>query len=256
MSLISSILEMPGAPPPDFAPGRMNTGLIDDVGYEISQMLERLSYIEEKTGVSFSIPTHDISVEDLKTIAATARILETGHGQYEAQPWISVSSIEQAKSALESFETGNPMPMALHFDGQVVVIFDTHVMLGPVTFFYDRAYITKEDLEDLRKQLEAATADSEIRIRFTPSEDCSAEARYLNWLPSDEAAALEQLPIYDDRKSSTAEDTWSLPAPDVSHAVALLESWYDEDTEEQTKAWELLKASLEQDRPSDRKLFP
>jgi hypothetical protein len=198
----------------------------------------------------------DISFEDANTIAATTRILETGHAQYRAKPWVSVSNVAQAKSALESLVVGEPVPMAIHFEGQVVVIFGTDVMLGPVTFFCDRTYITDEDLEDLRKEVEVATPESSINIRFTPFEDCSVEARYINWLPEEEAIAIRQLPMYRERKPVVSEDQWDLPPVDVNSALALLRSWYDEDADEQKNTWELLKVALDQDRLSERKLFP
>ena len=101
------------------------------------ETIQHLAFIESKTGASFTIPERDITFEEANIIAATAQILETGHGQYTAKPWVSVSNVEQAKSALDSFATGKPVPMAIHFEGQVVVIFGTHLILGPVTFFCD-----------------------------------------------------------------------------------------------------------------------
>lgn len=47
-----------------------------------------------------------------------------------------------------------------------------------------------------------------------------------------------------------------LPATDLESAVALLQSWNDEDEQEQRETWEFLKTALDEDRLSDRKLFP
>ena len=47
-----------------------------------------------------------------------------------------------------------------------------------------------------------------------------------------------------------------LPATDAESAIALLQSWCDEDAQEQRETWEFLKTALDQDRLSDRKLFP
>ncbi len=218
------------------------------------EILEQLAFIQEKTGASFSIPQSDIAPEVLNTIAATARILETGHAEYQAQPWISVSPIEQAKSVLEMFAHGRPMAMAIHFEGQAVPIFGTHVMLGPVTLFCNRTSITIEDLEDLRRQLQNANSETSIRIRYTPFEDCPIEARYVNWLPEDEALSLRQVPMY--QKDLSPEDSGTLPITDVAMAVSLLESWYGENVEEQKASWDSIKNALERDRLSDRKLFP
>ena len=50
-----------------------------------------------------------------------------------------------------------------------------------------------------------------------------------------------------------------LPAMDVNQALALLQSWNVEESleqEEQRETWEYLKKALDEDRLSDRKLFP
>ncbi len=56
------------------------------------------------------------------------------------------------------------------------------------------------------------------------------------------------------RDESVAE--MELPAADAESAVALLQSWCDEDAQEQRETWTFLKTALDQDRLSDRKLFP
>jgi hypothetical protein len=50
-----------------------------------------------------------------------------------------------------------------------------------------------------------------------------------------------------------------LPEIDVNQALALLQSWDVEESqerEEQRKTWEYLKQALDEDRLSDHKLFP
>lgn len=234
----------------------IRSGVYPDPDIRLMELVEQLALIERKTGVSFSIPSADISYEAASTIAMTARIVETGHAEYEAQPWVSVSPIEQAKLALDTFTSGAPALMAIHFAGQVVVIFGTPVMLGPVTLFCERTYITAEDLEHLRQQLKSASDESKITIRFTPFENCPIEARYVNWLPENEAEAIRQLPMLNRDKFKGEDDSpILLSTPDVAEAVLLLESWYQEDADEQRTSWNLIKAALERDRLSDRELF-
>jgi hypothetical protein len=221
-------------------------------------LLEQLAFIQSKTGVSFTIPEHDISFEVAHTIAATAHVLKTGHALFQAKPWISVSSLEQAKGVLKSFESGEPLLTALQFAGQEVVIFGTRVPLGPVVFFCDRAYITKEDLETLRRGIEGSAPGDLINIRFTPFEECPIDARYHKWIPADEAVALEKLLAPRDDKPDIDEIPWELPPIDVNEAIALLQSWCAVDPqqqEEQRETWEYLKTALDEDRLSDRKLF-
>ena len=237
------------------ARGDLPPGTYEPPNPRFVRLLRDLALIQNMTGLSFTIPERTISFQDANTIAATANVLKTGHAQYAAEPWESISTVEQARSSLESFASERPVPMALHFEGQVVVIFGTYVPLGPVTLFCDRTYITKEDLEVLRKDLDVAVPGNSISIRFTPLEECPIEARYIKWLPDDEATAIRQLPMYAKTERVVDKDKWALPQINANEAVALLKSWYEEDPDEQKKSWERLKVALDEDRLSDRKLF-
>lgn len=51
-------------------------------------------------------------------------------------------------------------------------------------------------------------------------------------------------------------EKFELPPLDVDRAIELLQSWSSDDPQEQRETWEYLKKTLEEDRLSDRKLFP
>jgi hypothetical protein len=62
-----------------------------------------------------------------------------------------------------------------------------------------------------------------------------------------------------DKNLSEEARKFVLPDMDVSRALALLQSWYVEESperDEQRETWEFLKQALDEDRLSDRKLFP
>ena len=62
-----------------------------------------------------------------------------------------------------------------------------------------------------------------------------------------------------DKDFSEEAGKFALPAVDVNQAIALLQSWYVEESpeqDEQRDTWEYLKKALDEDRLSDRKLFP
>jgi len=62
-----------------------------------------------------------------------------------------------------------------------------------------------------------------------------------------------------DKNPSEEAGKFVLPDLDVNKALALLQSWYvNEPPEraEQQETWEYLKKALDEDRLSDRKLFP
>lgn len=235
------------------ARGKIPRGSYEAADPRFIELLQDLAFIQSKTETSFKVPERNIRYQDASTVAATAKILKTGHAMYQAEPWVSVSKVEQAESALESFTTKETIPMALHFDDQVVMIFGTPVQLGPVTLFCNRSYIAEQDLEALRKDLKVAVPGSYVSIKFTPFEGCPIEGRYINWLPKDEADAVRQLPMYAATERVAGDLTF--PQIDVSAAIALLNSWYEDDADEQKRTWEDLRSGLDEDRLSDRKLF-
>ena len=62
-----------------------------------------------------------------------------------------------------------------------------------------------------------------------------------------------------DKNFSEERGKFVLPDIDVTRALALLQSWDVEESperEEQRETWEYLKQALDEDRLSDRKLFP
>jgi hypothetical protein len=62
-----------------------------------------------------------------------------------------------------------------------------------------------------------------------------------------------------DKNPLEEADQFTLPDIDVNQALALLQSWNVEESperDEQRETWEFLKQTLDEDRLSDRKLFP
>lgn len=62
-----------------------------------------------------------------------------------------------------------------------------------------------------------------------------------------------------DKNLSEEASRFVLPDMDVNQALALLQSWDVEESperQEQRETWEYLKKALDEDRLSDRKLFP
>jgi hypothetical protein len=62
-----------------------------------------------------------------------------------------------------------------------------------------------------------------------------------------------------EHNSKEKPDKFELPPFDVDQAVSLLQSWNAEEPQEQQEqreTWEYLKKTLDEDRISDRKLFP
>lgn len=180
----------------DMATAKVPAGGVPKPDPRLERLLRHLQVIQEKTRTTLVIPEREIGVDEANFIASTAEIFKTGHAQYTAQPWVSVSSAERARAGLETFASGKPIATALHYDTQEVEIFGTRIALGPVTFFCERTYITEKDLLDAQQQLEKIHAGDMIKIRFTPFDSCPIEARYINWVSADEAEQLRDMPMY------------------------------------------------------------
>ena len=222
-----------------------------------TKMVGWLVYIQKRTGVAINLPDRDLVItpDDAATVYSVVKILETGRATATAEPWVSVSTPEQARVALETFGGGKPAPMVLTYENHVIHLFGTDVPLGPAGFLCRETYITEEDLADLRAALESAEEGTEINVRFTPFEGCSIEATYRDWLPQGGAAAGEASARAETR-ADVAEAAAELPPGDAEAAVAMLRSWYEEDPAEQRDTWEKMRAVLGEERLSDRELFP
>lgn len=62
-----------------------------------------------------------------------------------------------------------------------------------------------------------------------------------------------------DKNPSKEAGQFTLPDTDVDQVLALLQSWNVEESRErheQRETWEFLKQALDEDRLSERKLFP
>ncbi|MGH8553120.1 MAG: hypothetical protein ACRERS_07480, partial [Methylococcales bacterium] len=235
---------------------RFPKGIIDAFDPRFMRILDYLVFIQDKTRECLRIPQGTISPEDSKTIEAITHILETGRANYKSEPWFCVSNLDQVKYALETFEKSQLGSMTVHYDNQTAVIFGTSVALGPVKVFCKRMTITDDDLKELKSDVENNPFKSSFRICFTPVEGCPVEARYIRWLPMEEARVMGQQSMYKKENphfDKKVEDFWP---GNSKNAIALLESWYDEDTQEQIETWENLKTALDMDRLSQRKLFP
>jgi hypothetical protein len=219
--------------------GYVEPGRYEGPDTRLTKTLDRLTLIQEKTANFFIIPEDGISPEDYKNIRAVADIVQGGHATYGVESWITVSTQEQARAALATYEKGEPVPVAAYYEGQSVKILGTWVSLGPVLFGVDKTYMTPEDLDNLNRQVVQGTQI--VKVRITPFNGCLAEARYLNWLPEGEVNTLRKLPIF----SQVQED---YPPIDVEAAIALLQSWHNESPEKQRISLDMLDEIVQEGR--------
>ena len=67
--------------------------------------------------------------------------------------------------------------------------------------------------------------------------------------------SVERLPL-EESQDDIVDDVDADQQSKNADAIRLLEAWSQGDEEEQQETWQFLKAALDEDRLSDRKLFP
>lgn len=177
--------------------GVLRAGEYPGPNSRVVKLFERLALIQDMTGAHLTVPEEGIAPDEVQIINMVARILETGRATYETEPWTVVSSVEQAREGLKSFEDGKPRPVTLyHPEGQVMKVLGMEVPLGQLIVGVQRTYMTEEDRERLRAELEVAGPDDKVSMRVSPYENCPAEAHYMQWLSPEDAAAIFRMPVF------------------------------------------------------------
>lgn len=161
------------------------------------KLLEQLVLIQDKTGTQLTIPEGGISPQDAQNIRVVARIVETGRITYQISPWETTLHAETIQTALETFAGGKTAPIVMHhLEEQGMSVLGVEVPLGPMLVGVQRVYMKPEDFEALRSAVDTAEPESLITARFSPYEDCPAEAHYMRYLPVDHAAAIYRMVIF------------------------------------------------------------
>jgi tetratricopeptide (TPR) repeat protein len=162
-----------------------------------------------------------------KVIEAHAEDLESNA---ELDPEQLIENLAGVREIVSAGDVNLLTAPAMHFPDQLTVaIIPLMEKLEPETRFELAARLFKHRLLSAGKAAQLLGKD---RITF------------LKELEDSEGLSVES-----DQKSS------DLPPIDAGAALALLQSWYEEDPREQRETWKYLKKALDEDRLSDRKLF-
>jgi hypothetical protein len=157
------------------------------------EVLEALVIIQNKTGILFNSPDV-VSFADAQSIFTTLEILQTGQVALNPQSILVESNLEQAKSALERFADDAKAYLSQFLEEFGTTIFGRNIPLGPVVIVYEQVYIAPVDYENLERAVASGPSETVFNIVLTPVEGLSPEAKFLNWLPSEEADKLKNFP--------------------------------------------------------------
>jgi predicted HTH domain antitoxin len=174
--------------------GQIAPGTSPALDPRLIEVLDALLLIQIKTGTAFTSP-ENISVEEANAIFSVVQVLKTGKIELSPEPSAGHLTIEQAKDTLDRFVAGATVQLMTYSDEWVSVIMGQKVELGPVLVTCERARITPEDLEVLRKDIEGTSPCEMVEFRLTPAPGVITEAKFLNWLPADEAERIRNMPF-------------------------------------------------------------
>ncbi len=154
------------------------------------QLLEALVLIQSKSSIAINLPDRDISYEEADHIFNVAHILATGHSIIVSKPIVVDTDGERVTAVLEQLRGGQSVRLhSLMGEGEPVNVCGSLIPLGPALVFQD-CYLSTEEEAALELVIGGAAAGETIELRLTPCQDGLREARFLKWLPPEEAVAL------------------------------------------------------------------
>ena len=98
-----------------------------------------------------------------------------------------------AMDFIERVSEDKPLRLTHYADDFVSVIFGKHIHLGPVFIACDKMYINPGHVREIERQI--ASGNDTISASLAPVNENVLEARFLQWLPKDEATAVLELPV-------------------------------------------------------------
>ena len=163
-------------------------------------LLDEMAFIQNKSSIPLRVPEGQITSQQAQAVHLGAEVLRTGRATFTAKHIPIVSTTKQITEALER-HAGDPPPMlTLHMQvSQQVNVFGVDIPLGPVLVTCERFHIAKSELAKVRKKIKNGGPEETVEYRITL--DGPLEARYINWLPKEEADAVTKL--LDDRSKDT-----------------------------------------------------
>jgi hypothetical protein len=96
---------------------------------------------------------------------------------------------------------------------------------------------------------------SSFQHKARPLKKYEVEPRSFTLFISASKAKKAHWPTHEVRPDIKTQPAQELPPENIA-AIQLLQSWRNEDSQEQRETWEFLKQAIDEDRLSDRKFFP
>jgi hypothetical protein len=159
-----------------------------------------MAFIQTKTSIPLRVPEGQVTPQQAQAVHLATEVLRTGRATFTSKHIPIVSTVGKAKEALERFGGDPALVLTLHMkENQQANVFGIDVPLGPVIVTCEKFHIAKGELAKLKRTVEKSGPEEEVNYRITL--DSPLEARYINWLPKEEADAVSKL--FDDTPEYT-----------------------------------------------------
>lgn len=165
---------------------RFPSGLIAEPDPEVIRLVEKVFFIQSKTGVPLSVPER-LTPDDVDRIIATERILKTGKNTFSMPKALQVNAmLDIARMLLEIYEEGMPARLDWHWEGGAVVLLGATIDVGQTEMYCERTYLAGEDHEALKKFVASGDAEGTVPVAIRFVEDSPIHASYPQWLPPEQ----------------------------------------------------------------------
>lgn len=175
------------------AKARIPAGAYTGISSDLIEFLDALYTIQRKVSVIFPVP-EKVSLQEENFIFSVAQIVETGKCTLTVKPLTLNSTPEQAKNLMSLINRGNNIGIHNYIDSYTVRVLGKAVFLGQLVTS-GAFYITSDDLNQMKNELNSSPPPELLHVRLTPVEGSTQEARFIDWLPPQEADELERLPF-------------------------------------------------------------
>jgi hypothetical protein len=179
--------------------GLIPAGYDTGVSAEFLELVEALLLIQRKASISFSVP-ESVTWKDADVIFSVAQILKTGKARLKSGPAVLDIPPTFAADFLNRMKDGHSMTIQLYLDRYDVKIYGERISIGEA-LLSGEFYAAPDDLKLLEDALDKRDSNAvDLDVTMTPIEGSIHEAKFIDWLPVDEAEQVRNIEIV--RKTS------------------------------------------------------
>jgi hypothetical protein len=179
--------------------GAIPAGVDVGVAAEFLELVKALLQIQRKTSIYFSVPER-VTWEEADVIFSVAQILKTGKAKLKSGPAVLDINPASAADFLNRVKDEHPIVIQKYLDRFDAMVYGERIFIGEA-LLKGEFYIAPEDLRLLKDALDKRDSNAaDLNVTLTPIEGSVHEAKFIEWLPADEAEQVRNVEIV--RKTS------------------------------------------------------